>query len=70
MSRPSATQLYAKMPRMIWFRIPVIVPFMFPQIPEYEVRDANSALCTYMIKKLKWGKVLRKKGTHYVFWCI
>ena len=71
MSHPSATEIYAKMPRKIWFRIPVIVRFMFPELPEYELSYAYAALNTYMNKKKKWGNVVKKRGPkNLVFWCI
>lgn len=69
---PSATEIYQRLPRNQWFRIPVIVKFLYPELPSYVLQKMYSSVCNLMMTKIKWGTVERRhtEKRNIVFWCI
>lgn len=72
MRYPSANEICENIPKNQWFRIPVEVDRLFPDMPPWDKSVVRTKVCNYLIRKVKWGEVARQNTDkkQIVFFCI
>ena len=72
MRYPYANEICENFPKNQWFRIPVEVDRIYPDISSWDRSVVLTRVCNYLIRKIKWGEVARKNTDRkqIVFFCI
>ena len=72
MTIPYASEIYARLPRNEWFRLPVVVPKLFPDVETWEQKTVLIKAYRIVRKEAKYADIKKRKSTNgkIVQWCI